>query len=62
MHREVESSHDHMERGVKGMGREGVQEDKRQGREAGGVREGKRERRGQAAPFILGQAYLDVFR
>ena len=24
--------------------------------------EGKRERRGQAAPFILGQAYLDVFR
>jgi hypothetical protein len=51
-----------MERGVKGMGREGVQEDKRQGREAGGVREGKRERRGQAAPFILGQAYLAVAR
>ena len=48
-----------MERGKKGMGREGEQGGKRQGREAG-VRE--RARRGQAAPFIVGQAYLAVAR
>ena len=51
--REVEASHGHMER-EKGMGREGEQE---------GTREcGTRERRGQAAPFIVGQAYLAVAR
>ena len=46
MSRDVESSYGHME-GGEGMG--------------GGTR-GKRERRDQAAPFILGQAYMVVAR
>jgi hypothetical protein len=41
-----------MERGGKGMGREGEQE----------AREQERERRGQTAPFIVGQTYLAVAR
>ena len=47
-----------MERGGKGMG-------KGQGDRTGARREeqeGKRGRRGQAAPFIVGQAYLAVAR
>jgi hypothetical protein len=52
--REVEAGHDHIERGEKRMGREGEQEGKRQ--------ESKRGRRGQAAPFIVGQACLAVTR
>ena len=52
-------SHGHVERRGKGMGREGEQGGKRQGREAG-VRE--RGRRVQAAPFIVGQAYLALAR
>jgi hypothetical protein len=53
--REVEASHDHIERGEKGMEREGERKDRRQERQ-------ESERRGQAAPFIVGQAYLTVTR
>jgi hypothetical protein len=51
--REVETGHGHMERGGKRMWREGEQE---------GKSKRVRGRRGQAAPFIVGQAYLAVAR
>jgi hypothetical protein len=44
-----------MGRGGKRMGREGGKEEQEQERS-------KRERRGQAAPFIVSQAYLAVAR
>jgi hypothetical protein len=51
--REVEAGHGHVERGTKGMRREGNK----------GVRgKSKRGRRGQAAPVIVGPAYLAVAR
>ena len=58
-----------MEREEKGRWREGEQESKRERskivRNNKRVREeskSKRGKRGQAAPFVLGQAYLDVVR
>ena len=49
---EIEDSHDHMERGGREMGAKG-QEARERSRS-------KRGRRGQAAPFIVGHAYLTV--
>jgi hypothetical protein len=49
-----------MEREGKGRGKEAEQEGKREGRKTGA--RDKRERRGQAAPLIVGQAYLAVAR
>jgi hypothetical protein len=40
------------------MGRDGEQGNKRQERERQDSKSGKRERRGQAASFIVDQAYL----
>lgn len=51
--REVEGGHDHVERG-------GREEGRVKGTE--GSRESKRARRGQAAPFIVGQTYIAVAR
>jgi hypothetical protein len=44
--------------GREGNGEEGKNKSKREARD----QENKRERRGQAAPFIVGQAYLAVAR
>jgi hypothetical protein len=56
----VEASHEHEWREMeKGMGREGERgKETKQEQE----RKSKRVRRGQAAPFIVGQAYLAVAR
>ena len=50
--RGVEASHEQVERGGRGMGREDLEREQ----------EGKREWRGQAAPFIVSQALLAVVR
>ena len=67
--REVEAGHGHIERGEKGRERgEGKREGRREGGESGEqgskskskrVR-GKRSRRGQATPFIVGWAILQL--
>ena len=56
--RRVEAGHGHMEREGGGEWGEGEQGGKEQGREAGIRQRGG----GQAAPFIVGQAYLSVAR
>jgi hypothetical protein len=55
--REVEAGHGHIERVGKGTRRKGEQERKRERGKSKRVR-GRR----QAAPFIVGQAYLAVAR
>ena len=55
---EREAGHDHMERGEKKRGRK---EPKRAKEKQTGSKS-KRGRRGQAAPFIVGQVYLVVAR
>jgi hypothetical protein len=50
------AGHEHVDRGVRGMERQG-----KKGEDKTGVRK-KRARRGQAAPFIVNQAHLAVAR
>ena len=61
---EVDAGHDHIGAGAREGARESEerQEDREQEQKSPRNQENKRERRGQAAPFIVGQVYLAVAR